>query len=64
MLFCNFTECLHSSECAHREDQCIRLAKLISDVRSERQWKGSMPSVEWFLRRKKGVVSSKTEKMG
>ncbi|VDK83369.1 unnamed protein product [Litomosoides sigmodontis] len=51
-------------ECAHREDQCIRLAKLISDVRSERQWKGSMPSVEWFLRRKKGVVSSKAEKMG
>uniref|UniRef100_A0A0R3RWI9 DUF4476 domain-containing protein n=1 Tax=Elaeophora elaphi TaxID=1147741 RepID=A0A0R3RWI9_9BILA len=50
-------------ECAHREDQCIRLAKLISDVRSERQWKGSMPSVEWFLRRKKGVVSSKAEKI-
>ncbi|EFO16921.2 hypothetical protein LOAG_11582 [Loa loa] len=50
-------------ECAHREDQCVRLAKLISDVRSERQWKGSMPSVEWFLRRKKGVVSSKAEKM-
>ncbi|KAL3989323.1 hypothetical protein ACH3XW_27210 [Acanthocheilonema viteae] len=50
-------------ECAHREDQCIRLAKLIGDVRSERQWKGSMPSVEWFLRRKKGVVSSKAEKM-
>ncbi|CAG9540746.1 unnamed protein product [Cercopithifilaria johnstoni] len=50
-------------ECSHREDQCVRLAKLISDVRSERQWKGSMPSVEWFLRRKKGVVSSKTEKM-
>ncbi|EJW74722.1 hypothetical protein WUBG_14372 [Wuchereria bancrofti] len=51
-------------ECAHREEQCIRLAKLISDVRSERQWKGSMPSVEWFLRRKKGVVSSKAQKMG
>ncbi|KAM3729166.1 LPS-assembly protein LptD [Dirofilaria immitis] len=50
-------------ECIHREDQCVRLAKLISDVRSERQWKGSMPSVEWFLRRKKGVVSSKAEKM-
>uniref|UniRef100_A0AAF5PJH9 Uncharacterized protein n=2 Tax=Wuchereria bancrofti TaxID=6293 RepID=A0AAF5PJH9_WUCBA len=50
-------------ECAHREEQCIRLAKLISDVRSERQWKGSMPSVEWFLRRKKGVVSSKAQKM-
>uniref|UniRef100_A0AAF5Q751 Uncharacterized protein n=1 Tax=Wuchereria bancrofti TaxID=6293 RepID=A0AAF5Q751_WUCBA len=50
-------------ECAHREEQCIRLAKLISDVRSERQWKGSMPSVEWFLRRKKGVISSKAQKM-
>ncbi|MCP9257782.1 hypothetical protein DINM_001035 [Dirofilaria immitis] len=49
-------------ECIHREDQCVRLAKLISDVRSERQWKGSMPSVEWFLRRKRVLFRRKLKK--
>ncbi|VDN03440.1 unnamed protein product [Thelazia callipaeda] len=51
------------NESIHREEQCLKLAKLISDVRNERQWKGSMPSVEWFLRRKKGVVSSKNQEV-
>lgn len=42
-----------------KETRWKELLDLINETKYEQQWTGSMPSVEWFMRRKAGILSKR-----